>query len=266
MAVKNVKLKKGIVLACVHHDPNARLLYLLDSEIHKLKTLYKEIFVAVSPLTDKKVIEKLLDLEIKVLVMKNNWRGDAYREVMKVAYDSMFEQIHYCDFDRIIHWTKFHYTDIKNLINSSVRKDCCIIGRTNRAYLTHEESIYQAEQILNILISDFWKLKKAIDVSAFTFILSRQAVSKLLTQSKENDSEFYGEWLVILGKACIDKLHYIERDGLDWETPDQYINEIKKIGFKKWKERFDTKERWRFRTMFISKCIKGAVDARRRLK
>lgn len=184
---------------------------------------------------------------------------------MKVAYSLGFQQVHYCDFDRILHWTKFHYADLKNLLDLCVpKKSCYVIGRTNHAYLTHEESIYRVEQSLNILISSFWKFKKVIDVSAFTFILSRQAISKLLAESKEKDVEFYGEWLSILGKFC--KIKYIERDGLDWETPDQYINDINKIGLKRWKENFDTKERWRFRAMFINKCIKGAIDAQSRLK
>ncbi len=265
MAGKDIKLKKGVVLTCVHHDPEARLLYLLDSEICKLKSLYKDIIIAVSPLTDKRVIRKLLDLEIRVSILKVNWRGDAYREAMKVAYDSGFEQIHYCDFDRILHWTKFYYTDLKNLLDLCVSEDFCyIIGRTNRAYLTHEESLYLTEQPLNVLISSFWKFKKVIDVSAFTFLLPRRIIKKLLIKSKEKDSEFYGEWLSILGKIC--KIKYIERDGLDWETPDQYKNEIKKVGLKKWKENFDTKERWRFRVIFINKCLKGAVEAQERLK
>lgn len=265
MVEENAKNKKGIILTSVYHDPDARLFYLLNSEVCNLKSLYKNVIVTVSPLTSKKVIKKLLDLKIKVSVMKGNWRGDAYRKAMKAAYSSGFEQVHYCDFDRILHWTKFHYADLKNLLSLCVKKkNCYIIGRTNRAYLTHEESIYQTEQSLNILISSFWKLDKVMDVSAFTFILPRQATKKLSVESKERDSEFYGEWLSIIRKIC--KIKYIERDDLDWETPDQYINDINKLGLKKWKEKFDTKERWRFRVMFINKCIKGAVDAQKRLK
>lgn len=78
MADKNIKNKKGIILASVYHDPDARLFYLLDSEVRNLKNLYKNVIVAVSPLTNKKVVKKLLDLKINVLVMKRNWRGYSY--------------------------------------------------------------------------------------------------------------------------------------------------------------------------------------------
>lgn len=85
-----MKNKKSVVLASVYHDPGARLLYLLDSEIPNLKKLYENMVIAVSPATSKKSIRKLLNPKINVLVMKRNWRGYSYRRAMKVVYSLGF--------------------------------------------------------------------------------------------------------------------------------------------------------------------------------
>jgi len=50
---------------------------------------------------------------------------------------------------------------------------------------------------------------------------------------------------------------YIEREGLEWETPDRYQEEIKTQGLEKWKLNFQTVNEWKRRTAMLNDFIEA---------
>jgi hypothetical protein len=76
------------------------------------------------------------------------------------------------------------------------------------------------EKISNTVVSHF--LNREMDVSAGSKSFSSAAAQYIVDHGKSDDSMGTdAEWPILLDKAGF-RLEYIQVDGLDWETGDQY--------------------------------------------
>jgi hypothetical protein len=80
----------------------------------------------------------------------------------------------------------------------------------------------------------------------------------ILEQKPVNEFGFYAQWPMKLWQSANNPL-YIEREGLEWETPDRYQEEIKTQGLETWKQSFQTINEWRRRTAMLRDFIDSLV-------
>jgi len=50
----------------------------------------------------------------------------------------------------------------------------------------------------------------------------------------------------------------IESEGLEWETPDRYREEIRDQGFEEWKRKYQTASEWRKRNKMLRDFIESS--------
>jgi hypothetical protein len=62
---------------------------------------------------------------------------------------------------------------------------------------------------------------------------------KLLKTQTKSIYGFYCEWPITLWRHA-ENPAYVEVEGLEWETPDRYQEEIKKKGYERWLREFQT--------------------------
>jgi hypothetical protein len=53
---------------------------------------------------------------------------------------------------------------------------------------------------------------------------------------------------------------YIEIEGLEWETPDRYREEIKTQGLEQWKKSFQTPAEWRKRVEMLRDFTESIIN------
>ena len=49
--------------------------------------------------------------------------------------------------------------------------------------------------------------------------------------------------------------HYVEVEGLEWETPDRFRAEIAELGYDAWLDQFQSPAEWRRRVACMNDCL-----------
>jgi len=133
-----------------------------------------------------------------------------------------------------------------------------LIGRTRRAFETHPETQTITEGIGNTLASNVLGFQETRDVLGTTWILTPALAKKVTKRKSMNQYGFYAEWPITLWRSARNPL-YLECEGLEWETPDRYTEEIKAQGYEEWKKSFQTTFEWRKRTEMLRGFIESSL-------
>src|SRR5262249_61706362 len=112
------------------------------------------------------------------------------------------------------------------------------------------------ETIVNRLLVERLGLRGRVDFLVPSFVLEAEAMQRLLAASRARDNGVYGEWAALV-VAVGPQIAYLECRGLDWETPDQYRRQIRRVGLTKWRQRFETPEEWKARTEMATAIVRG---------
>ena len=140
---------------------------------------------------------------------------------LRFALESDSSHLLYSDFDRVLHWSEIYPNEFAETVSRIDSSECLVIGRTPRALATHPNCLQETEQIINDVYAHITGNRFDICVAARG--LSRTAVMRILDESRVATAlGVDGEWLYILQRAGY-PLEYIEVDGMDWETADQYL-------------------------------------------
>jgi 2-polyprenyl-3-methyl-5-hydroxy-6-metoxy-1,4-benzoquinol methylase len=108
----------------------------------------------------------------------------------------------------------------KHMVEEIRKFDCIIFGRTQAAFLTHPIALISTEKISNQVVSHI--LKKDMDVSAGSKSFSRSAAQYIVDHCQtDNSVGTDAEWPIRLKQAGF-RLEYIQVEGLDWESADQF--------------------------------------------
>ena len=235
------------------HDPENRLGYLIEEVGESLRNLFDSATVAYTPRTHPDIIKLLVKNRYRV-----NKAGDSvistYQSALKQTLDHGPNSIFYSDLDRALHWMKSYPAEFKQIAQSPPNHDFVLIGRTKRAFDTHPETQTLTEGIGNVVASKVLRFKKTGDILGTTWILTPQQVKMILEHKPMSEFGFYTEWPMKLWRSARNPL-YIEREGLEWETPDRYQDEIKNQGLETWKQSFQTVNEWKRRTNMLKDFI-----------
>ncbi len=242
----------SIILASTFHDADGSLDYLITKNSDFITRLFQKIIIVVTSTTDKNTIKLLKNKNFSVDVGTES-RVYNYKRLFSEAVKKGDDYLFYCDFDRLLHWIERYPKELEKVIKEKKEYDFLLIGRNKRAFETHPMTQQVTESVVNDVGS--YLLNTKMDFISSVWILKKDIAEYIIENSSDNEFALYGEW-TLLGWKKAKNPSYIEVDGLEWETPDKYREMIKKIGYKKWLEQFQTAEEWKFRTQMACEIIK----------
>ena len=188
-----------------------------------LEQAYDWIVVAYIPSPDLGILEQLTasaSTPSRLSVYINDDRRSGRYLALQKALDTSVDFIHYADLDRLLHWVETRPGEWRESLEQIKRFDGIIFGRTPAAYSTHPQALIVTEDISNEVVSHV--LGETMDVSAGSKSFTRSAAQYLVDHCQSGDSiASDAEWPILLKQAGYD-LQYVEVDGLDWESADQY--------------------------------------------
>jgi hypothetical protein len=219
-----------------------------------LHELYTGIVVLVTFATGARTIDTLRALNVRVEREQAQDRlglatmGLARQQTLHHAAEMDTASVHLCDWDRILHWAEAYPDELRDVVDAIPRHDVLILGRTPRAFATHPRVQRDTERIVNHAFG--LAFGQELDVTAASRGLSRRAVETLL--ALPNPEATVGNdcaWPLYLARVPDFVVGYAATEGLEWETPDRYADEITAAGgLDAWIADFDAKpEHWEFR-------------------
>ena len=147
------------------------------------------------------------------------WSRGRY-EALRLAVDSGASAIEYVDMDHLLRWIETRPDEWCKVIGTAAHTPFLVIGRSPPAYSTYPLAIRETERPINRLFSRIFG--QEMDLCAAARGMSRDVACML--QRESNTVEAFGvdtEWPAIAFRRGVG-LTYVEADGLDWESADQY--------------------------------------------
>lgn len=245
-------MRAQVVLAVTHHDPDDAMLPQALRVLPELLRTYAEIVMIVTPTTSARTIEVLRGHDIRVEQEQNQsgieTLGLVRQQVLRLTTDLKAGHVHLCDWDRALHWVEQYPDELRDAVDAILRHDLLIFGRTSRAFATHPRVQRITEGIANHAFG--LAFGQELDVTAAARGLSSRAIKALLSlPSPEPTIGNDCAWPLYLARLPKLIIGYAATDGLEWETPDRYADEITAMGgLDAWIADFDDKiEHWALR-------------------
>ena len=234
-------------------------------ELNRLKRLYDQIcdlydefVLAVSVKGLDEVESSLSELNIPYVTYADY---SGRYTVLQKATEFSFDYLHYADFDRLLHWLETRPDELRDAITHIQKADCTVIGRTEEAFGTHPQSMIQTEKLFNDVFSNY--LGQSMDFGAGSRGFSRHAVETILDQCTNKESlQMDVGWTVLLKQAGL-SIQPLAVDGLDWETPDQFRDEVATEEIRqKFIEKADANPKnWALRVQVAQKIMQSGLNA-----
>ncbi|WP_342515707.1 hypothetical protein [Sutcliffiella sp. FSL R7-0096] len=211
-------------LITITHDPNGRYINLFIKHITYITELYEEIYLTISNQSSKEWEEALKvepSLNFKTIPKKGT--AHARREAVKFGLSGKCDYFHYIDLDRLLTWCDRYPEELRGIIGKIPGHPYTILGRTERAFLTHPEEWVETERITNKICS--LELRKEVDITAGSSSFSRECASRITSNSKSDMTD--AEWPMIVYRIMKQPIHYIEVEGLEyWEATNSVTREV----------------------------------------
>lgn len=249
-----------LALASTFHDPGSRLASLVERSARTLQGLFSEICVCVTPETHSGSVEMVKAGGFRV-EKGSTERITTYKRAIEGALTSGPDCLFCCDFDRVLHWVSRYPEELAKTCGEVVKHDFTIIGRTDRAFATHPETQKETESIINAVCSYALGSDSRMDVISATWAGLPRIVRYILDNSSGDDFGLYAEW-PILGFQKASNPAYLEAEGLEWETPDRYEEEITAMGYDGWIEAFQSPEEWRHRVAIARRAVEAFLKSK----
>ncbi|MEF7562414.1 hypothetical protein V4V35_05375 [Bacillus infantis] len=234
-------------LLTVTHDPTGNNCESFIEYKSLLEDIYEDLFIAVSNETSPDLIKLLEESQFKVKIIPKRGAAHARRKAVEWGLTSQMDYYHYCDFDRILTWSRYYPEELGTIISNISAHDYTIIGRTERAFKTHPVEWVETEKITNRICS--LELGKQVDITAGSCAFSRQAAGYINQYSEAKMTD--AEWAMIIHRIAQFNLGYIAAEGLEYH---EEINGVSKniSQTEKWIQRLEL-------SLIISKSARDTV-------
>ena len=253
----------GFVLCSTYHDSDFRLKELIALALPKIKNLFVESIVCLTPFTSQEVIDFLSNHDVIAILEPSVRHIDTYRTALKTSLehinDSKTQKVFFIDFDRLIHWVNNYPEELTNILKNHLDVEYLHIGRTSRAFNTHPTTQKKTEIIVNERGSKILGFNDTKDLISVCYIFSKELGQRLLEVNHSTASGFYSTWPIYLWSYAPSK-RYVEVEGHEWETPDRFKDEIDEIGIEKWMMQFQSAEEWNKRVKILHNCLLELFD------
>ena len=154
--------------------------------------------------------------------------GAVRRAALALGLRTRGQHFHFCDWDRVLHWAARYPDELGEVISKIPRYDCLILGRTARAFATHPRVQRDTESIVNHCFGLVWG--QELDVTAASRGFSRAAVERIVEGCDEPTLGNDCAWPLFLRRDVELRIGYLRTEGLEWETPDRYVDQIAAMG------------------------------------
>lgn len=225
-------LKSGademVALVSTMHDPEGRMVEATKLLIDRLLEIYEAVVVAPTSHTSHDMFEALKGATVEPLEESDGCIGVGRRYALRMGLTTSASHLQYCDFDRILHWIGHYPDELTSTLEQLQRYDYTIIGRTERAFASHPRVQRDTEAVTNHAFS-LW-FGRPVDISAGSCGLSRQAAALLLKKSEAPTNATDAEWPALVWVTRKMTLGFVETEGLEFETPDYFADEIAQAG------------------------------------
>lgn len=201
-----------VALITVTHDPQGKNIELYESLKDKLKSIYSELYIAISEFTHIDFKDKLQSGNFNVKVIPKSGAADARRKAVEFGLSGGSKFYHYCDFDRLLTWIGKYPNELKDTVEEIPRHDYLILGRTERAFYTHPIEWIETEKISNRIFS--LEIGQDVDITAGSCGFSRLSGEYLNKFSKDKMTD--AEWPMIIYRIAKLKVDYRAVEGLEY--------------------------------------------------
>lgn len=239
-----------VALATPLHDPKGLIVPILEKNGRKLVEVYKSnIAVNVTPQTSIRVEELLENLGFKYEISGGKEIGEDYRNAIRLSLKSNAGFIQLLDFDRALHWVD-RFPDELSKVKNQLEESLGFVSfvRSKKAFETHPITQRSTETAVNAIASEVAGF--GIDIMSGSMGMERALAELIVKESSRDDFGFYAEPLIIAKKHKF-PISILEVDGLEWETPDQYKDQIEKYGYSAWLSKFQSLSEWEKRVKLL---------------
>ena len=257
-------MRAPVVLATTYHDPTGAMLAQARRVMSSLHPLYDAVVMLATPVTSAQAIDGLRALEVEIEV-QHPYEGDGISTLGLVRRDSLdfalrwgASYIHMCDWDRVLHWAEFYPDELREVVEAIPNYDLLILGRTARAFASHPRVQRDTETLINHVFGLAWG--HLLDVTAGARGVSRRAARALIDLAQPEPTAGNDcAWPLYLARQSDLVIGYAAAEGLEWETPDRYADEIATAGgLDAWIAAYDADLRtWAFRTRLAAHEIEA---------
>ncbi|HEU5090215.1 MAG TPA: hypothetical protein VFT99_22320, partial [Roseiflexaceae bacterium] len=157
----------------------------------------------------------------------HHFLGQARRDAVAFGLELPGDVILFCDLDRLMHWVEYYPDELAATLNALGDADFTVLGRTARAFASHPLTQTTTEAIVNEV---FGRVSgRRWDVTAAARGMRRAAAEAIVAGYTDNGIGSDTGWPLFVKQAGL-QLAYIETEGLEFETPDRYADEIAAAG------------------------------------
>lgn len=249
------------ILAATLHDPKGSLEAMIEKYGHLISEQHEYASVALTAQSNSTLIKAISSVGINCFV-SGTTRRETYMSGLSSALEYSGDRIFFCDFDRVLHWVKSYLKEY-TAVQKHSEFDFLLLGRTPRGFATHPKTQKVPEGALNYYCSGLLG-KMLMDFGAAVFCMTKEIAKTILGKSKA-DYGIYAEWPVIAAMHA-KNFGYVEVDGLEWETPDRFKDDIMKKGHARWLKEFQSPQEWALRNILMREGMEAAYHQIRAAK
>lgn len=254
------------ILVSTHHDPDGRMVTQTLRVMPKLRELFSEVSVFLTPQTLPKgehalvaagaVVSRAEPLLPVGHLHLGLWRRLALSAAVATAPSASLYL--FCDLDRALHWAEFYPDELREALGFAKKFDCTVFGRTTRAFASHPRAQRDTEAIANHGFALASGLPYDVMTAARAFA---PAAAQLVVSSCQDDTVGSDcSWPLLCRKHGM-TLGYLETEGMEFETLDRFDDEVAALGGPQaWLDRFDADPRqWALRLELARAEIASAI-------
>ena len=223
----------GVTLVATIHDPDDSQLAQARRVLPALQDTYAKLVILASDTTSERssaelraagaLVERARPTSALIDVL-----GNTRRDALALGLRHSPGHIHFCDWDRAIHWAEFYPEELREVMAAIPSYDFLILGRTPRAFASHPRMQRDTEAIINHCFGLAWG--QELDVTAASRGLSRRAAELIVAECDEPTIGNDCAWPLFLARHPGVVIGYAATEGLEWETPDRLGDEIAAMG------------------------------------
>ena len=233
-----------------------------------LRRLYRSAHVIATPQTDARLITLLRAAGVAVSTGADSRIGVGRRQAILDAVQAGAATVHYCDFDRLLHWLRVAPAELHAVLDQLTAPytfDYLILGRTAAAFATHPRVQRETETVTNHAFSAWFG--QPADVGAGSCGVTARGAALIAQHSDEPTNATDAEWPAIVQCLAPGRVRYRATEGLSFETADYYQAEIEQAGGEaQWREQvYERPEMWLQRLELSHNSVRAMLAVARRL-
>lgn len=255
-------------LVTTFHDPQGRLRWVIETlgqrteppGLNDLKQIYQSRIAVVTSVTDSAVHGILAEHGFSVLVHDNESRYASNWLALETGLKSDAARFHHCDLDRFLHWLLKWPDELVHAAKKIPTTGLLMFRRTPRAFSSHPATQQLTEGPANRLAARVFGIPDT-DLFSGSFGFGRDAAQALVQDGARSEASFFVEAINVPFRSGL-PIDGFTVEGLEWETPDQYQDEIDLLGYDEWLNRFQSPDEWKFRSQMAANWIQLCCEVR----